>query len=145
LKNKHTSLQFEKQEELTRTVQQYAAGLINFHKITPFEYPEVEHFEKFGDMSAKELQKTLKRKKLKKHKAEKFKVAPALAASFLGKQIAADELAQLAGKAEAAMRQAEKLAGKRVVYCCGNLRLEDKIDYECECGTRQRYNIINKL
>jgi hypothetical protein len=145
-KARHPSLLFPKQKELNEIVRQYVAALINYHHITPFKYESEETLEQFGDMSAKELKKMLRRNKLKKHKAEKFAISDELRASLASRPtIEAGELAKLAKQARLAIEQAEQLAGKRVVYCCSNLRVEDNIDYECECGTRQRYRIVNEL
>ena len=142
-RTKHPSLEFEMQEELTKLVRQYAKGLINFQHITPFPYPKDDSLKEFGDMTAKELQNSIKRKKRKKNKPSQVVFSPALLASLDGEHVSEAQLAKLAEQARLAIEQAERQAGERVVYCCGNLRLENKIDYECECTNSIRHQAIN--
>jgi hypothetical protein len=134
-----------KQAELTEIVRQYSRALINYYSIPPFAYPttttSMEGHVEFGRTTKKDVKKKRKKKKRKNiWGGERLR-----ALLRQGKTYDDQELAKLAKQAKLAIQQASQLAGEPVIYCCGFLRIESRINYECTCSTSRRHKTINSL
>jgi len=134
------------QVELTEIVRLYAKGLINYHDISPFPYPTSEDDKIDGKVAFGKTTKQDVKRKRKKKKGPRVFGNQELRDSLHKDRISKPQLALLAERAKQAMQQASQLAGERVIYCCGYIKIESTIEEECEyCRDSRRHQIINSL
>ena len=149
-------------DKLSETVRHYVRAFIIKNGILPFKYPKGKKKKsdgkvvkdiQFGVTSSEEVhQQALAASRLKRKLARllaKAKAAPPRKKSSPvtfgpGETFTASELATLAEQAKQALAQAEELAGERVKYCCGSIRLER---YKCiyKCSSKKQYRAVNEL
>jgi hypothetical protein len=138
--------------ELSEYVRLYARALSITNDNTPFEHPvsdrpEGESEAEFGVVLTKAEKKRQRETWGKKAKVKKKKTyqkpKPWLHTS--AQTFSASELATLAEQAKLALAEAGRLAGERVIYCCGYIRKEKNYDCRAECSSKQRYKIIREL
>ena len=138
----------------TEQVRLYAAALINFHGIRPFEYSKdkksADTGKKLDDVKVGDDPKVIAKRFRASKRAKKKKTGPYVADELIlgslqanKRQASEHELAELAKQANLALARARKLAGEPVVYCCGKLRIESEIDYECGCRNSRRHKLIH--
>jgi hypothetical protein len=152
--NDHTS----RLAELAEIVRLYSSALINYHGITPFEYPvakvkktkkgksvEVKLPKSRYAMPPKEKPKPRKKKKPSKKAGGGYKVDAELVASMhlSDRKVTHSQLSELREQAELAIAEASQLLDEQAVYVFAQLVPASTIGDTDPCRDIKQYKLVN--